>query len=163
MFGWFKKRLLSKMNTFVYMARMVTALAALEHVGIKSAGLNRDADKEAMKAAAMTNYLFSETPAAMHKQQLDLHAEHEAAIAWLQEDPTFRELVVQSLRVMTTANYGSGKGASVVGEEILALLGAEYPQAPEPATYEALVMRAIQTLPVKAQVQFSRWAKSQGR
>ncbi len=163
MFGWFKKRLLSKMNTLAYMARVVTALAALEHVRVKSTGLNRDADKEAMKAAAMTNYLFGETPAEMHRQQLDLQAEHEAAIAWLQQDPTLQELVVQSLRVMTTANYGSGKGASLVGEDILALLGPAYPQAPEPETYEALVKRAIKALPVDAQVKFSQWAKSHGR
>ena len=163
MFGWFKKRVLAKMNTLAYVANMTTYLAALERVRSKSTAALRDSESEAMKAAAMTNYLFGKAPSDMHTTQLDLGSEHRAAVAWLQEDSMIRELIVQSLRVMTTTAHGGGKGASIVGEEILSRFGATYPQAPDPASYEALVMRAVQTLPTTAQMEISRRVKNQGK
>ena len=71
----------------------------------------------------------------------------------MQDNPTMRELVVQTLRVSWVVDYMVKRG-DLPSEERMSILtkfGSEFPNAPDPNSYEALVRRAIGTLPVSSQ------------
>jgi len=152
MFGWFKKNLITEMNTFYNFANITTNFALFQHnctrsgIDIKSEH-NEKYEFQILRTAAMVNFLFGKPTQEMHIKQLNLDSEKNAALEWLRKNLIFRELVVQSLRVKNTTDFGSGKiDGSITGEEILTAFGSEYPIAPNPKYYEALVDKAFLSL-----------------
>ena len=116
-----------------------------------------------LRTAAMVNFLFGKPTQEMHIQQLDLDSERKTALEWLRNNSIFRELVVQSLRVKNTTDFSSGKSdGSITGEDILATFGSEYPIAPNPKNYEALVYKAFQSLTHDMQQLTIQFAKRVG-
>jgi hypothetical protein len=114
MFGWFKKRLLARMDNLTKVAQMATCVAITRELK------NREANEESvvgMKGAARANFLFGHKGSELHRQQLDLPSEERAALEWLRDNAVFCELVVQSLRVMNMVGFGRhGTVGAVVGE-----------------------------------------------
>ena len=160
MFGWFKRRLLARMGSLTRVAQMATFGAIVRDVGHQT----RDAESiRGVKAAARTNFLFGNEPSEVHATQLDLPTEERAALEWLRTEPLYRELVVQTLRVVGTVRFGQGGNVNpVVGERVLSEFGAQFPVAPDPAAYDALVLRAVQALPEADQKGIAEWRRGSG-
>lgn len=171
MFKWRLKRLMEKMDAWTSIAQMTASLAALHYIdptyidrapGSSADPPGSEAEKTTYrKAAAMTNYLFGYPPSELHLEKLDLVKERKTAIDWLRQDALFRELVVQSLRVMMMINFGRNSDSSIIGEEVLCTFGSEYPAAPDIDNYPALVRRAIDSLPPDSRASLKRWIRSQ--
>jgi hypothetical protein len=153
-FGWFKKRLFALMESWVRRAHLATYSALRRDLGVNAEEPKADDAIRRMQAACRANFLMGSGPAELHKQDLDLLAEHAAALNWLRQDPIFCELVVQSLRVVHMISHGRGVPVTlpVLGEELLLEFGPAFPVAPSPDSYEELVVRAMKTLPHGDQV-----------
>lgn len=157
-FGNSKKRLFAKMSSNVWMSQMAVSMMLMGRFNFDSAQTDEDRNTVSTKAAAWANYLFGKTPSEQHAH-LDLQSEHHAARDWLIENDLARELVVQSIRVANTVAYGRSGSAPEIGLELLAKFGAEFPDAPTPATYEILVNRAIASLSPENQQSLRAWAR----
>ena len=119
--------------------------------GVPAGNKTKSADTT-MIAMASVNYLFGETPSPKH-EHLDLQRIHTNAIQRLRDDALLRELVVQSLRVATVLSYVKTGVATVQGEDIVTMFGAEYPIAPNPDNYERLVEGVVATLSPEMQAE----------
>lgn len=162
MFGWLKKNLIKEMNTLFNLANITTTSALFQH-NCTSSGTDTKVELQMLRTAAMVNFLFGKPTQEMHIQQLDLDSERKTALEWLRNNSIFRELVVQSLRVKNTTDFSSGKSdGSITGEDILATFGSEYPIAPNPKNYEALVYKAFQSLTHDMQQLTIQFAKKVG-
>jgi len=147
MFGWLKNvsqnRLLKTMDGLSYLANLTTAYKI--NSLLKSSG-NYSTDEELSKVMAIrTNYLFGKDLSESHTS-LDVKAEFNSAIDWLANDGLFRELVVQSLRVMSTTKMAKSGEPIVIGEDILTTYGYLYPDNLSPDEYKTLVFKAIDSL-----------------
>ena len=160
MFGWLKKRMLARMATSASVARIVTFRALSITLEIDSAESKDKRAAIARSAGARTNFLFGSESTETHVENLDLGAEHQAAIEWLETNTLFRELVVQTRRVESTVRYGQTGSVEAIGGSILANYGREFPDAPNPESYAALVKRAIDSLPERERAQFNRWRRN---
>ena len=148
MFGWLKKasknRVLKTMDALAYLANLTTA-HKINSV-LKASNKYVDEDELNKKMAVRTNYLFGKEVSDSHFY-LDLKAEFTSAIDWLSVDSLFRELVVQSLRVMNTSKIAKGEEVLILGEDILNTYGYLYPENSSPDDYKTLVFKAIDSLP----------------
>jgi hypothetical protein len=147
MFGWFKKRTMERMGTLFSQSQMTTSLGLMKYYGFDEAQSEAEKNERAARAAAGANYLFGTAPSPMHLQQFNIPEIEAEACEWLRNNPVFRELVVQSLRVATTINSEASRTVSIVGEKLLETFGREFPNAPDPTSYEQLVNEAICLLP----------------
>ena len=147
MFGWLKKasqdRVLKTMDALAYLANLTTAYRI--NLLLKSSG-NYSNEEELTKVMAIrTNYLFGKDLSDSHSS-LDVKAEYNSAIDWLANDGLFRELVIQSLRVMSTSKMAKSGTPIVLGDEIIKTYGYLYTEAPNPDNYKILVFKAIDSL-----------------
>ena len=160
MFGRRKRSASGKLDHLARAAQATIGMALMRHYGVgTTAGSEEDMAK---KAAAAANFLNGHAPHPAHAN-LDLPKVQAEARDWIRTNMPMRELVLQTLRV-TAVSYGSAKGKEAVSEEGLALLSefsGESPDMPDPHAYEALVRRAIATLPHDAQIQLMRLTKSE--
>jgi hypothetical protein len=96
---------------------------------------------------------------------LDLPQVQAEARDWLRKNTAMRELVVQTLRV-TAVVHQTAKSKEPPSEDSLAILsefGAELgdkADKPDPRAYEAVVRRAIATLPHDVQIRLMRLTKT---
>ena len=148
MFAWFNKlsqdRLLKTMDALSYLANLTTAYKI--NSLLKSSGNYSDEEELTRIMAVRTNYLFGKDLSDSHSS-LDVKAEFNSAIDWLANDGLFRELIIQSLRVMSTSKMAKSGKPIVLGEEIIKTYGYLYPEAPNPDNYKILVFKAIESLP----------------
>jgi hypothetical protein len=162
MFAWLvkrKKRVMTQMSALTRAAQMATytsLLNSLERAG--SVSPRGEKELSGLRAAARTNLIYGNPPNEAH-QELDLAEERRAALQWLERTPLFRELVVQTLRVITTVRYGRTGAVKVDGEPLLATYGAEFPEAPTPDSYQALLVRALSTLTERQQRHIAAWMR----
>lgn len=160
MFGWFKKRLLTRMLGLTDVAQLMTFTALIDHYSLDS---RMSENQCAAKAAAVANCFFGKSPDPRHVQQFNFVTLQTEAAGWLKANEPFRELVVQSLRVLNTAAHESSPTGPVIGESILVVFGSDYPDEPNPETYEELVHRVLGLLPLKSQENIRSWRKRSGR
>jgi hypothetical protein len=161
MFGWFNRRedrLPARMAALTRVAQMVTYTAIVNDLGFNDGRSEDEKATISARAAARTNFLFGNEPAKTHNQ-FDLALEHRSASDWLAVSPLFRELVVQTLRVIFTVRHGTTGSSAIVREDVLVKHGREFPDAPNPTEYPLLVQRAIGTLTDSQQVEISEWEK----
>jgi len=163
MFGWLKKssqdRVLKIMDSLSYLANITTAYKI--NSLLKDSRNYKDDDELNKKIAVRTNYLFGRNVSDSHSN-LDVKAEFISANDWLSSDSLFRELVVQSLRVMNTSRMAKGGEAIIVGEDILTTYGYLYPEASSPDAYKTLVFKAIESLPLASKEEVIERAKKVG-
>ena len=156
MFGLFRnrrKQLMGRMLGMASAGRVSAALALGEH--FKARG--DDANLAARKSAAVSNWIFEGTVADEHVQLFaDIEAE---AMVRLRANPGLRELAVQTLRVEAIVRHGLGHDATGP-MQVLTEFGRSYPDAPDPDTYDDLLMRFSRTLSPEAQRSLSRWIES---
>ena len=152
MFGWFKRRVARRMNNLVRTAQMTIGVGLIQHYGFADTVSDSEKDAVAKRGSAAANFLNGQPPHETHAG-LDLQQIYAEASQWMQDNPTMRELVVQTLRVSWVVDYMVKRG-DLPSEERMSILtkfGSEFPNAPDPNSYEALVRRAIGTLPVSSQ------------
>jgi len=146
MFGWFRKasqdRVLKKMDALVYLANLTAAYKIHSH--LKSTINYKDEEELNQIMAIRTNFLFGKKLSESHAH-LDFKSEFNAAIGWLASDSLFRELIVQSLRVMNTSRISKGGDSVILGDDILSIFGYLYNE-PNPDSYEMLVFKGIDSL-----------------
>ena len=147
MFGWFKKRAMKQMGVLFNISQMIISLGLMKYYGFDEAQSEAEKNERAARAAAGANYLFGTAPNPMHLQQFNMLEIEVEACEWLRNNPVFRELVVQSLRVSTSINSEASGTVSIVGQKLLATFGREFPNAPDPTTYEQLINKASLLLP----------------
>jgi hypothetical protein len=147
MFGWLIKRTTKLMGALLNRSQMAIGLGMMKYYGFDEAQSEAEKNESAARGAAGANYLFGMAPSPKHSEQFNMLEIEAEACEWLRNNPVFRELVVQSLRVATTINSEASGTASIVGEKLLETFGREFPNAPDPTSYEELINKAILLLP----------------
>lgn len=147
MFGKRKERLLNRMEMLVIAAQFVTCTAIGETEGAYDTTDEEEKNRRIAIAAAKANYLFARVPAEIHKTQFNLGAVAGDADVWLLQHMKFQELVVQSLRVQNMVAFGRDENlVEPLGVGILAKFGSQYPDAPDPDSFPALVKKSLNEL-----------------
>lgn len=157
MFGWFKRRLAARMDAQANIAQLAMAMALLSHFRVQQAPNDAEKSARAAKASAVANHFFGKESDLAHTRGFDLPSLYEEGNAWLQKNPLFKELVVQSLRVLNTVEFARTGKAPVIGESLLVQFGPEFPLSPNPETYAALVAKAVESLPPEEQASVKRF------
>lgn len=162
MFAWLRNR---KKRVMTQMAALTRAAQLATYTSLRNslrpgdgAPPSDEKDLSEIRAAARTNLLYGSPPNEAHRA-LDMAQEHRAALQWLEQTALFRELVVQTVRVIATVRYGRTGAVTVEGEPILAAYGAEFPEAPTPDSYQALLVRALSTLTESQQKEIAAWMR----
>jgi len=137
MFGFGKKKLLRKMDGFASVAQMSVYLS-LKEENEKT----MDSENAGLFAAAVSNYLFGKSADQKHVEQFKLEKIKSTGNQLIKGNKFIRELIVQSLRVLSTVSSTIGKEA--VGMDILSVYGKEFPDSPTPESYAELIGEAIQ-------------------
>lgn len=137
MFGFGKKKLLRKMDGLASIAQMAVYLSQKEENEE-----TMDSESASLFAAAVSNYLFGKSPDPHHIDQFTLEKIELTGNKLIEVNASIRELVVQSLRVISIVSFATGKDE--VGMEILSTYGIGYPQTPDPESYAQLVEESIQ-------------------
>jgi len=161
MFGRNKRSGLVRIDNLARAAQATIGMALMRHYGVGRAAPSGAEDSTAKKAAAAANFLNGHPPHPMHAA-LDLPQVQAEARAWIRNNLEMRELVVQTLRVTAAAHPAPRNRDGASGEtlSILSEFGGDSNDVPDPRAYEALVRRAIATLPHGTQIQLMRLTKS---
>lgn len=162
MFGWLKNRLLKRMQGLTEMALLATYMALSNSIEDGESKPEAERQFNSTKAAAQANFLFDRSVCEAHEAQLDLSTEHTMALRWVAKQPTFCELVVQSLRSINVIAHAQNPSRSprIIGQEVLENFGKRYPEVLSPEAYEALLMRAIEALPEPQQIEIKQWQRT---
>ena len=142
-------------------AQATIGVALMQHYNPRRSAPAGAESIAAKKAAAAASFLSGHTPHPMDAG-IDLPQVQAEARAWIRTNTEMRELVVQTLRVTAVA-YPGVKDNAVVNEDSLSILsefGSDSAEVPDPLAYEAVVRRAIATLPHSAQIKLLRLTKS---
>lgn len=161
MFGRNRQSGVVRIDALARAAQATIGMALMQHyVAGRTASAGAE-DITAKKAAAAANFLNGHAPHPMHAG-IDLPQVQAEARAWIRKKIEMRELVVQTLRVTAVA-HPTDKGTPAVSQDSLSILsefGSDSTDTPDPLAYEALVRRAIATLPHNTQLQLMRLTKS---
>src|SRR6185369_5678549 len=157
MFGRRRRSVVGRVENLARAAQATVGMALMRHYGVGGSGAPHGHEDPATKAAAAANFLNGHEPHPTHAG-LDLPQVQAEARDWLRKNTAMRELVVQTLRV-TAVVQQTAKSKDPPSEDSLAILsefGAELGDRPDPRAYEAVVRRAIATLPHDVQIQLMR-------
>jgi hypothetical protein len=142
-------------------ARATIEMALMRHYGVGRTAPGGAEEKNATKAAAAANFLSGQAPNPTHAGALpQVRTE---AREWIRNNVEMRELVVQTLRVTALAHSVDARNDAISEDSssILSEFSTELTGSPDPLVYEALVRRAIATLPHSTQVQLMRLTKAE--
>jgi len=137
MFGFGKKKLLSKLSGLASVAQMAVYLS-LKEENEKT----MDSETASLFAAAVSNYLFGKSADQRHVDQFKIENIESTGNQFIKDNRIIRELVVQSLRTLSVVSIEHGK--SEVGIDILSSYGKEFPQSSDPGSFSNLVQKSIQ-------------------
>ena len=160
MFGRSKRNGGVRIDNLARAAQATIGMALMRHYGVGRT-VGGAEEQTAKKAAAAANFLNGHAPHPAH-EGLDLPKVQAEARDWIRKNIEMRELVVQTLRV-TADVHPVGKHQDEVSEDSLSILsefGGDSTDALDPRAYEALVRRAIATLPHDTQIQLMRLTRS---
>ena len=161
MFGRNKRNGGIRIDNLARAAQATIGMALMRHYGVGRTASAGGEEQVAKKAAAAANFLNGHAPHPGH-EGLDLSQVQAEARDWIRKNIEMRELVVQTLRV-TADVHPLGKHTDSPTEDSLSILsefGGDSTDAPDPRAYEALVRRAIATLPHDTQIQLMRLTRS---
>jgi len=162
MFGRNKQSDVVRIDSLTRAARATIEMALMRHYGVGRTAPAGAEESIATKAAAAANFLSGQAPHPTHAG-VDLPQVRTEARAWIRKNIEMRELVVQTLRVTAGAHSVDTRN-DAIGEDsssILSEFGSDSTDTPDPLAYEALVRRAIATLPHSTQVQLMRLTKAE--
>ncbi|MBU6416996.1 MAG: hypothetical protein KJS83_07490 [Xanthomonadaceae bacterium] len=158
MLGLFQKRkrqLMARMIGLASTGRLIVACAIQND--FKEIELSKTV--AAQKAAAISNWLFLGTLSEEHVRSISPEEIKAVSDTWLELNPDFQELAVQTARVEATAKFGLDEGTPIEPAPVLTLYGAAYPDAPDPNSYPSLITRQLQKLPAETQASIRDWMK----
>ena len=161
MFGRSKRNGGVRIDNLARAAQATIGMALMRHYGVGRTASAGGEEQIAKKAAAAANFLNGHARHPAH-EGLDLPQVQAEARDWIRKNIEMRELVVQTLRV-TAVVHPLGKHKDAVSEDSLSILsefGGGSTDTLDPRAYEALVRRAIATLPHDTQIQLMRLARS---
>jgi hypothetical protein len=161
MFGRNRQSDVARIDSLTQAARATIEMALMRHYGVSRTARAGAEETTAKKAAAAANFLSGRAPHSTHAG-VDLPQVRTEAREWIRKNIEMRELVVQTLRVTATA-HSVGTRNDAISEDSLSILsefGNNATETPDPFAYEALVRRAIATLPHSTQVQLMRLTKA---
>jgi len=161
MFGKSKRGGGVRIDSLARTAQATIGMALMRHYGVGRTASAGGEEQIAKRAAAAANFLNGHAPHPAH-EGLDLPQVQAEARDWIRKNIEMRELVVQALRV-TADVHPIGKHGDAVSEDSLSILSefaGDSTDAPDPRAYEALVRRAIATLPHNTQIQLMRLTKT---
>ncbi len=154
MFSFFRKskrleKMFQKLDGLQRLAQLTVILTLQDEFA-------QEMDKtEAMTwAVAIVNDLFGNPASKISTARLDMDEVSRCANALLENKLDYRELVVQSLRVLTTVHFGRNKqfpNTYNKYERILSRYGGEFPEIPNPEVYRKLIIRTFKSCPLHIQ------------
>jgi len=125
---------------------------------VHSAKDRKRCDQRAKMAA---DYLFGRELDPDALETLSVAREQELARDWLKRNEVMRELVLESLRVLNAMDDHPRGRTGPIGEGLVMAYGRGSFKALDLAAYDALVQRAIYSLPLHTQQSiFYGWAKT---
>jgi len=162
MFGRNKQSDVVKIDSLARAARATIEMALMQHYGLGRTAPAGAQETAATKAAAMANFLSGQVASPTHAA-IDLAQIQAEARQWLRKNIEMRELVVQTLRVTAVAQSVDTRNDAISEDSfsILSEFASDSTDTPDPLAYEALVRRAIATLPHSTQVQLMRLTKEE--
>ncbi|MBI3574472.1 MAG: hypothetical protein HY083_02270, partial [Gammaproteobacteria bacterium] len=91
--------------------------------------------------------------------RLDIEREREEALAWLERQQLFKQLVVQTLRVDNTVEFArTGQAPNpIIGAAILERYGRQFREEPNPESYNSLLGEVIHSMPTQLQSKMVVW------
>lgn len=161
MFGRNKRSGVVRIDNLARAAQATIGMALMRHYGVGRSASGGAEEQTAKKAAAAANFLNGHALHPTH-EGLDLPQVQAEAREWIRKNIEMRELVVQTLRV-TAVVHPLGKHKDAASENSVSILsefGGDSIDTPDPRAYEALVRRAIATLPHDTQIQLMRLTKT---
>lgn len=158
----FKKKVCTEAMHNVQIAKLAVFLLIFHHIQIESPGLTKD--QVAKCGGAWSNFLFGEQDSDQH-HDLNLDYEKAKAVEWLNNSADdIQELVVQSLRIKTTAISTLTGNVMVYGEPLLKAFGKRIPNVPNPESFNRLVSHIVQAkLTPDDQGQILKWILEQSQ
>jgi len=162
MFGRTKRNGGVRIDNLARAAQATIGMALMRHYGVGRTASAGGEEQIAKKAAAAANFLNGHAPHPGH-EGLDLPQVQAEARDWIRKNIEMRELVVQTLRVTAIVHPLGKHKDDAVSESSLSILsefGGDSTETPDPRAYEALVRRAIATLPHDTQIQLMRLTKT---
>ena len=159
MFGRNKQSSVVSVDTLTRAAWATIETALMRHYGVGLGAWAGADESKTTRAAAAANLLNGQArqPTVIGVDLRQIQAETRE---WIRTNVEMRELVVQTLRVVAQS-AGTRDGA--MSEESLAILSefsGDATDTPDPLAYEAVVRRAIATLPHSTQVRLMRLTKA---
>ncbi len=122
-------------------ARMLnlTNSARLEVYSAVLADRGSDLEAHRSMAAAITNYLFGETARPEHISRLYMPAIEHEAMTWLDTNPDYCELIVESLKIQMLAKDGLGESGdhfnTLLQTPVFLKYGDKFQTMPDPKSY----------------------------
>lgn len=156
------KRLMTRMRTLADAAQATAYCALFDYFHSEKSDSDAEENIRAAKAAAIANYFFGKMSDPVHTKSFGLSGLYKEGISWLQANPRFQELVVQSLRVRNTVEFARTGKAPQIGMSLLESFGSAFPAAPDPESYSALVHNAINLLSPSSQASVRRYFGMEG-
>jgi len=148
--SWAKRKLSKRMFRELETLQGVAQLCVLLPIQDEFAR-SMTAREATRRAVAIVNDLFGNPVSSVSLTHLDMDECRREANVLMERDLTVRELVVQSLRVRMTVEFGRTQALPADpgqrNARNLEKYGADYPEVPRPEVYRALVVRAVKNLP----------------
>ena len=153
-----RNRVAAQMARLADAARMATALMLMHDMGMSNANNQAKQESIANRAGAQGSLLFGKPLDPGHRF-LNLEKERDEAFAWLELQPLFKKLVVQTLRVDNTVAFAlTGEAPMpVIGIATLERYGAQFRDGPNPVSYQSLVSEVIHSMPSQLQSAMVAW------
>lgn len=154
----FEPNIIPQMERMADASRMAAAMMLLNDLGMDQASTELERERVAIRAEAQASLLFDKLLVYEH-QQLEVDRERAEALAWMERWPVFQELIVQTLRVDNTLEYArTGQAPEpIIGATVLERYGRQFPDAPDPESYPALLSKAIHSMPAQLQAKVVAW------
>jgi hypothetical protein len=137
MFGFGKKRVLERMG-HSYQKSQLAIFGYLKEKKYKVRGSILEGEKKMNMAAAIANFMFGQEPVQIHLDEFDIKEIESIGYQLIDKNHNLKELVVQSMRVYLIL-WNQGVMDTPIDIDIIEKYGSEFPDAPSPSSYEALL------------------------
>ena len=139
-----KPNVIAQMGRLAEAARMATVMMIMHDLGMSQVDGESEKLSIATRAGAQASLLFDK-PLASEHELLHVDREREVALAWLERQPLFKKLVVQTLRVNNTVEFArTGQAPDpIIGAAMLEHYGRQFREEPNPESFYSLLSEVI--------------------
>jgi len=137
MFGFGKRRVFERMSGS-YQKAQLAIYSFLKSKQYKVKDNIIEGEDKMLMAAAITNFMLGREAVQMHLDEFDIEEIESIGYQLIDKNQNLKELVVQSMRVYLIL-FTEGVMDIPIGMDIIEKYGSEFPDAPSPSSYEALL------------------------